>query len=110
MLALRTDTFQRCLLSAKDDPSQCDAYRVELAKCSADAVPIVRETKASCRSQILHYDACLAHHRTDNDEELAQHCGPTLRELWKCTEQVKARLSREENEGQVVEGASMTLN
>lgn len=97
-------------MSARDDPSKCDGYRVELAKCSADAVPIVRETKARCKAQIIHYDACLAHHRTETDEQLTASCGATLRDLWRCTEQVKADLSRTENEGKLKEGASLQMN
>ena len=71
---------------------------MELARCSADAVPLISRTKERCKMQILSYDACLQANLAQGEEALQKNCSAGFRELWKCTDAVKAELRREEAE------------
>ena len=106
--------YQRCILSSQThgglgaDAPQCDPYRIALAQCSEQAVPLISATKRRCSAPIKAYNACLQRNlpssggkgaREDRDEEvgerLQKECAGSLRDLWRCTEMVKAELRRE---------------
>lgn len=109
-VALHKADYQRCILSfqthggAGADAAQCDPYRIALAQCSEQAVPLISATKRRCAAAIKAYNACL--HRNlpsggaggddqEAGERLERECAGSLRDLWKCTEMVKAELRRE---------------
>lgn len=91
------DTFQRCILANQNDPSICEEYKIALARCSADAVPILNEIKSRCAAQVLAYDKCLAQYTSKGDAELEANCTPRLRDLWYCSEKVKREVDSRDN-------------
>ncbi|WFD31713.1 hypothetical protein MSPP1_002752 [Malassezia sp. CBS 17886] len=88
--ATQLSTFQRCVVANKGDAAPCREPQQALAQCAADAVPLLQAVKSQCGQFIRAYDACLEENKSAGEEQLARSCTPRLRDLWQCTENVKA--------------------
>ncbi|KAK0547418.1 hypothetical protein OC846_004867 [Tilletia horrida] len=86
-------TYQRCLLLNPSDPSPaCDEPKRALQQCASQAAPALQRLRQLCAPKIKAYDACLATHGHLPDDEFTAKCGPTLLELYRCTQKVKAEM------------------
>ncbi|KAL9939279.1 hypothetical protein V8E36_002092 [Tilletia maclaganii] len=86
--------YQRCLIvhQTKDvtapNPA-CDQAKRALSNCAATAVPALARLRELCAPKIRAYDACLSAHAHLSDEQFTAKCGPTLLELYRCTQGVR---------------------
>lgn len=55
-------------------------------------MPLLHEIKNRCVAQVVAYDRCLEQYSSQGDAALEKNCTPRLRDLWLCTEKVKAEL------------------
>ncbi|WFC99655.1 hypothetical protein MYAM1_002400 [Malassezia yamatoensis] len=85
--------FERCIVANKGDGSKCVETQQALGQCAARAVPLLQAVKEQCGPAIRAYDSCMQRNATKSDDELTEACTPMLRELWACTERVKAETS-----------------
>ncbi|KAJ1021995.1 hypothetical protein NDA18_005232 [Ustilago nuda] len=91
------DTFQRCILANQENPGACEPYKTQLSRCAAAAVPLLKEVKNRCVTQVVAYDKCLEQFTNKGDAELEKNCTPRLRDLWFCTEKVKREVEGKGN-------------